>query len=116
MKHGKWPNNFIAKTASVTLTAAELMGQFIITNTGAGGAIELTLPAGVVGYSVEVIVTVAQYLKVTANGTEKFRYGTTEGAAGGYIRDNVVGTHFKITWSGANWNVQIIAGSVSYDQ
>jgi len=110
------PSILIAKTSSGSVSAAELAGNYILTNTGAGDAIALTLPAGVAGYSVEVIVTVAQYLRLTANGTEKFRYGTSEGAAGGYIRDNVIGTHFKITWSGANWDVQLIAGSVSYDQ
>jgi hypothetical protein len=108
--------NVIAKTADATLTAAEMAGNVVATNTGAGGAVELTLPAGAANLALRVIVTVAQYLKITAAGTDKFRYGTVEGAAGGYVRSNVIGTSFMIVWSGANWCISDLVETLKYDE
>lgn len=105
-----------AKTTSGTLSAAELAGNVVIINTGSGAPIELTLQAGAADYSCAFEVTEAQYLKVTAAGTNKFRYFATEGAQGGYIRSNVVGTRWKITWSGGNWSIHDLIGTVLYDE
>lgn len=106
----------VAKTSGCTLSAGELNGFHIITNDGAAGEINLALPAGADNYQCHFIVTDAQYLKVTANGTEKFRYQGTEGAAGGYVRSNVVGTVFSITWSGDNWVIHGLEGELKYDE
>jgi len=104
------------KTGDATLTATELAGNVIITNTGAGGAVELTLQAGTADYSVRGIVTVAQYLRFTAAGSDKFRYYNVEGAAGGYIRSNVIGTSFLLVWSGGNWVITDLVGFLLYDE
>jgi len=109
-------SDLIAKTVSTGIAAAELLGNTVITNTGAVAAINLTLPAGADNSAVEFEVTVAQYLKITANGTDKFRYYGEEGAAGGYVRSNEVGTRWKITWSGANWSIHDLVGVLSYDE
>jgi len=103
------------KTGSATLSATELAGNVLITNTGAGGAIELTLPAGAADYSVDFEVTVAQYLKVTAAGSETFGYGSSLGVAGGYVRSNVVGTRWRITWNGTRWSVSNLIGTLKAD-
>lgn len=59
-----------AKTANGTLTAAECYGR-LITNTGASGAIVLTLPTPVVGMHFRVFLTVAQDVDLNAaNGTQ----------------------------------------------
>lgn len=55
---------FSAHTATGNITAAECTG-LIVTNTGAGGAIELTLPAATVGASVLVYLTAAFDVDVT---------------------------------------------------
>jgi hypothetical protein len=105
-----------AKTGDATLTASELLGNVVITNTGAGAAINLTLQPGTADYSITFEVTVAQYLRVTAAGTDKFRYYNLESAAGGYIRSNVIGSRWKITWSGGNWSVHGLIRELKYDE
>lgn len=105
-----------AKTGDGAIATSELTGNTVITNTGAAGAINLTLPAGAADYSISFIVTVAQYLRVTANGTEKFRYYSTQGAAGGYIRDNVIGTAWRIIWTGSDWAIVNLVGTLKYDE
>ncbi len=105
-----------AKTSSGTLSAGELAGNVTITNTGAGGAIELTLQAGAADYSVEFEVTVAQYLKVTMAGAETCGYGATVGAAGGYVRSNVIGTRWKMTWNGTRWSISDLVGILNADE
>lgn len=103
-------------TSDRAITAAELVGDLTITNTGAGAAIALTLPAGASGYSCEFEVTAAQYLKVTAAGTETFGFYSSVGAAGGYIRSNVIGTRWRITWSGGRWTIHDLTGTLNYDE
>ena len=120
--HAEWipistpPLSVSVKTSDATLSAEELANFTVITNTAAGAPINLTLQAGAAGFSAEFEVTDAQYLRVTAAGTDKFIYYNTAGAAGGYIRSNVVGTRWKITWSGLNWSIHDLVGSLNYDQ
>lgn len=105
-----------AKTADATLSAPEMAGNTVITNTGATGAVNLTLLAGAVGLSFEFEVTTAQYLRFTAAGSDKFRCGTEEGAGGGYIRSNTIGSRGKCTWSGGNWTLHDLTGYWLYDK
>jgi len=109
-------HNLVAKTADYSLTASDLTGVKTFTNDGAAAQINFSLLAGSANYQCHFIVTDAQYLKVTANGSEKFRYQGTEGAAGGYVRSNVVGTVFSITWSGDNWVIHGLEGELKYDE
>jgi len=106
----------IAKTSDFTVTAAYLQAGVMITNTGAAGAVNLTLPAGAADYSLECFVDAAQYLRCTANGSETFRYGTGTSAAGGYIRANTIGTHWKINWLGGEWVIKLYALTLKYDE
>jgi len=109
-------SDLTAKTGDATLTAVELLGNVVITNTGAGAAINLTLQAGAADYSIEFEATVAQYLKVTAAGANTIGYGATAGAAGGYVRSNVIGTRWKMTWNGARWSISDLIGILNYDE
>jgi len=113
---GNLPVVLTAKTSSGPLSATELVGNVVITNTGAGGEIELTLQAGAVNYSIEFEVTVAQYLKVAMAGAETCGYGATVGAAGGYVRSNVIGTRWKMTWNGVRWSISGLVGTLKYDK
>jgi hypothetical protein len=64
------PVTVIAETATGTLAAAECYGS-IITNTGAAGAIVLTLPTPAVGMHIRVYLTAAQDVDLNAaNGTQ----------------------------------------------
>jgi len=109
-------NTVTAKTENYVVLAADLKGNIVFTNTGGSGEINFTLPAGAANYRVSFLVTVAQYLKVTANGAEKFRWKTTQGAAGGYIRANAIGTHFEILWSGTEWVIINLTSDLLYDE
>jgi len=104
------------KTSTGNLTAADVNGRTLITNTGAAGAIDLTLPAGADGYVARFNVTVAQYLKVLANGTEKIRYNETQSAAGGYIRENTIGRYVELVWNGTEWIVTGMLGTWNMDE
>ena len=105
-----------AKSSNYSVLAADLKGNTLFTNTGASGEITLALPAGAANYSFGAYVTTAQYLKITANGTEKFRYLATQGAAGGYIRINVVGRYVWCVWSGTEWVIINIQGAWNLDE
>ena len=105
----------VAKTADYTVTHMDLFSGITFTNTGAAGAVNFTLPAGVNGYKASFAVTVAQYLKFTANGTEKFRYLGTQGAAGGYVRINIIGRMAIVEWLGSEWGLSLV-GEWNYDQ
>lgn len=62
--------NVTAKTATATLTSAECYGG-IFTNTGASGAIVLTLPTPAAGMHIRVYLTAAQDVDLNAaNGTQ----------------------------------------------
>jgi hypothetical protein len=105
-----------AKTSDYTLVAEDLGGSKTFINTAATGEINLTLPAGAVNYKTSFLVTEEEYLKVTANGTETFKYLGSESAEGGYIRNNVIGTTWTIIWSGSEWIITNLEGSLFYDE
>ena len=105
-----------SKTADYTLSASDLSGNMVFNNTGATGQVKFTLPAGAANNRVSFRVTAAQYLKVQANGTEVFRFGSSVGSAGGYIRDNAIATCFTIEWSGTQWLITSIVGTLKADE
>jgi hypothetical protein len=125
--------NTVAKTSGYVVTASDLrsiqltknnaggdesltlLSNVSLTNTGASAEVECTLPAGVEGYSKPFRVTEEQYLKVTADGTETFRYGNQQSAAGGYIRSNVVGTCWTIEFLNGEWLITALEGQLNYD-
>lgn len=97
------------------ITATECKGG-TATNTGAGGAVVLSLPAAVVGYSVVVFLTVAQDVDIDPDGTDQIMSLTN--AAGDKISsDAAIGSYVVLvcldsgkwysfgyagTWSDAN--------------
>jgi len=99
-----------------SVTASDLYGNKVFVNTGATGETEFQLPAGAAGYGFEFCVTAVQYLKMTANGTETFRYGGTQGAAGGYIRSNTVGRCGQVKWIGSEWVIMYLNGACNMDE
>lgn len=105
-----------AKTGDHTLTAAEMNGANLFTNTGASGEVNFSLPAIASGLACEFYVTASQYLKVTADTGENFRIGTILGDNSGYIRSNILGTHFRIRANGVDWAVDLIQGTLNYDE
>jgi hypothetical protein len=105
------------KTGDYTLVATDLYGNQIFANTGASGAINFTLPAAVIGMKARFRITVAQYLKNTANGTDTFRYGSVSSAAGGYIRDNTIGSGWDIECvTTGEWVITLLGGAIKYDE
>lgn len=104
----------VETTASHAASASELSGDTAYTSSYAGET-TITLLAGANGYKFRGDVTVAQYLKFVADGTEKFRYLNLQSAGGGYIRSNVVGNIIQCEWSGTEWVVTNIGGSWNYD-
>lgn len=105
-----------AKSSSYPVVAGDLTGRTTFTNTGASGEVTFTLPAGAAWHKVSFIVTVAQYLKILTDGTEKLRFLATQGAAGGYVRSNVIGNTLTIVWDGSNWVITDLGGSWLYDE
>ena len=103
------------KTANYTLVASDLSGNTLITNEGATGDIIITLPALTSGNKVAFLVAAPYYLKVTAHGTEKFSYGGTDGAAGGYVRSNTDGVSWSIS-AIDKWYLGPIVGPLKYDE
>ena len=108
--------DLLAKTADYTVTAAELHGTTIFTNTGDVDALNLTLPAGAADYSFFAYITVAQYLRFTANGSEKFRFMATQSAAGGYVRAATIGNWIGGAWMGSEWGIIDIGGVWTFDE
>jgi len=104
------------KTAAYTVLANDLNGCITFSNLGAIAEVALSLPAVVAGYVGYFYVEAAQYLKIVADGTETFRYLGTQGAAGGYIRVNVIGRWVKIIGNSTEWVVAEMAGPWNYDQ
>lgn len=102
-------------TAAHTAAATELYQGTTYTSSYAGET-TITLPAGAAGYRVRGMVTVAQYLKFLTNGTETIRFLATQGAAGGYVRSNVVGNTIEMEWSGTEWVITGLGGAWSYDE
>ena len=107
---------YTAKTADYPVVAGNLRGNVVFTNTGAAGVVNLTLPAGAAGMSFDGVVTAAQYLRFTANGSERFRFLNTQSAAGGYVRSNVIGNSIHGEWTGTEWLIRGIAGTWFFDE
>ena len=99
-----------------TVTAADLTGLIVFTNTGAGAQVIFQLPAGADGYVFKGLVTATQYMQFLCNGTEKIRYLATQSAAGGYVRSNVIGNSIQAVWSGTEWVITEISGTWKYDE
>ena len=67
-------------------------------------------------YAADFEIDIAQYLRLTASAVNKFRYYTQDGAVGGYIRSNVVGTRFRVTGKNGIWSIHDLIGILNYDQ
>ena len=106
----------VAKTEDYTLQTNDLNGLKTFTNEGASGDINFDLLACFTNAEIAFYVAAAHYLKVTANGTEKFRFGSVQSAAGGYLRSNVIGTYFKLKCMGGEWVIAEIREDVNYDK
>jgi len=99
------------------ISTIDLLGNLTYTNKGASGEITYTLPAGSANYKVSFLVVAAQYLKVVANVSDKFRYQNSQGAAGGYIRNNVPGTFWSIEWDdNGSWLIHDLTSELKYDE
>lgn len=101
-----------AHTADDTLTANE--NGTCHTNTGAGGAITLTLPAAVVGLHYYFGVGAAQQLRIDPNGSETISLPSNgvPGSGGSYIVADAVGetVHLMCVKAG-NWAVMGYTGT-----
>jgi len=106
--------------AAYQLLAADLIGYNTFTNDGRVGECKFTWVASLVaGHRARFVVTdgtAANYLKVVAPATKKFRYLATEGAAQGYIRSNVVGNFVDIEATADNLVIVNIGGTWLYDE
>ena len=97
------------------VTAADLNGLTVFTNTGADAETIFQLPAGDDGYIFRGLVTAAYYMQFLCDGAEKIRFLGTQTAAGGYIRSNVIGNMVQAEWSGTEWVITGIGGPWTYD-
>lgn len=89
-------------TTDTPLTVSNVNGVW--TNRGLGADVNVTLPAGstlTAGQTFKFRVAAAFYLRVTAQGSDKIRYGATLSGAAGYIRSNVVGNCIEIEYQGS---------------
>lgn len=101
---------YVAKTATGTLTAAECYGG-IITNAGASGGIVLTLPTPVKGMHLRVYLTVAQDVDLNAaNGTQILSLTNATGDAAS--SDAAIGSFVElIAISATQWQPVAKAGT-----
>lgn len=103
--NGRAPITVQVKTANYTVKTTENGTAF--TNTGAAGAITLSLPAATPGLHYSFRVSVAQALQIDANGSETISLPSTgvPGAAGKYLTCATIGctVHLQCfvagTWS-----------------
>lgn len=104
----------VAKAATATLTAAQCNGKNI-TNTGAVGAIVLTLPAAatVGGCSFRVQVTAAQSVTLTPAATEKVFLGGDGVVAKYALIAGVIGNHADVFCDGVDFLVTAYSGVVT---
>lgn len=78
-------------TADTALEA--LFSGVIYTNTGASGAVNLTLPTpGLAGVRYSLVIAANQYVRFTAGTGWTIRDGATLSATAGYIRSTTVGS------------------------
>ncbi|MCP4262830.1 MAG: hypothetical protein GY774_35775 [Planctomycetes bacterium] len=99
-----------AHTSDYTLVSSDLAGTKTLTNDGAVGAVNLSLPAGVATYRTAFEVMAAQELKFTASGAETIRYKGLQTAGGGYLKNSTIGGYLAIAWNGTEWIVSKPAG------
>lgn len=101
-----------AKTADYTVKTSENGTAF--TNTGASGAVVLTLPAATVGLHYYFGVGAAQALRIDPNGTETISLPSNgvPGAAGKYLEADAAGetVHLMCVVAG-NWAVMGYTGT-----
>lgn len=90
-----------AKTAGYTLVTADSGGHF--TNTGAAGAVALTLPAAASGLVYSAEVTAAQTFGFTAAGGAKIYVGATGSAANGTATANALKACLTLICDGTDW-------------
>ncbi len=104
--NGRAPVEVQAKTAAYTIKTSENGTAF--TNTGASGAVTLTLPAATPGLQYDFRVSVAQELRIDPNGTETISLPSTgvPGAAGKYLSADAIGetVHLQCFVAGS-WSV-----------
>jgi len=86
-------------------------------NTGAGGAVQITLPASpTVGTFFTAFVSAAQYVKFLANTGQTIIVNTTTSASAGYVRSNVVGSAITlVALSTTVWGAHPITGTWTVD-
>lgn len=102
---GAAPIEVNVKTANYTVLKSQNGQAF--TNTGAGGAITLALPAAEVGMHYYFRVSVAQELRIDPNGTETISLPSNgvPGSAGAYLTADAIGETVRLvcivagTWS-----------------
>lgn len=84
-------------TATVNLTAEDLKyGLRTFTNYGATAEVNYALPAGEAGLRARFVVVVdSQYVRCTANGTERVRYIDDRYT---YVRSNEEGNSWDMEW------------------
>lgn len=104
-----------SKTENYTLANNDLSGHWTFSNQGATGEVVLTLPQGQADYSVSFIVTAAYNLKVAATNNERFRWQRLQGAQNGYVESDEIGTAWTIRWSGTEWVITTLAGTLGAD-
>lgn len=104
----------VAKAADYTVVVAD-MGK-IITNTGAGGAVSLTLPlaSAAAGGAIRAQLTVAQVVKlVPGAATEKIYFGG-DGVVNKYAQvAGVIGNFIEVASDGTDWLVTQSSGVVT---
>ena len=94
--------NIVSKTADYTVTTGDSGKTF--DNTGATGAIVLTLPTPALNLNYKFAVTAAQYLRI--NGTI-----LQGGLSGAYIRSNTAGSYLAVeAHNSSGWIVSSIEG------
>lgn len=85
-------------------------------NTGASGAVQLTLPTAVSGMAFIFYVTTAQFLKVqTATGAQIY-LGVSPTAVTGFVRSNAIGSALRlVAQSSTLWIAESVAGTWTID-
>lgn len=94
----------VAVTATTTATPTMLYGN-VLNNTGAAGAVVLTLPVGQVGQNFKFVATVAQTFTFTATTPDKcFLNGTLGAAAGSVACTAAIGSSIRAICVGDVWH------------
>lgn len=104
--NGRGLIDFMAKTAAYTIKTTENGCGF--TNTGASGAIVLTLPPATVGLNYYFRVSAAQELRIDPDGTETISLPSSgvPGAAGKYLSADAIGETVRLVCAVAgSWSV-----------